>query len=1223
MKYTTGENSGNSHNMCGTNDQTPKTFDFARNQSPITFSEQVTTVTRFFEGWNDCERTVVIYALLKRLRYPSLKFLQYAIDHALTQSLGSDSNLSSVIIDINANNPSYLQNLLNAYRTLHLNDAVDALTSGSLDKESMPCYGSDFQITNCDERKLYEKKKEILCEVLNMLPLLKPGNDDAKLAYLALVPAAVRDTMNQRVPTELVQQIFSYLLIHPAISNEDRRSLSVWLRHLEDHLHATDKLTDPKNPNNYTINQSIAAGSDASVSSITSSSSMSNNSMSSSGSSAAGHISTSHTMPRSIDWQTIAPPSKQHHLVQQTPLPQPKSHPDWSSFPRRDSGFSNSCLNNLSGISSSSSGSSCSNRRNSSITDQLCDNFNGINLNELGSSQNKMGLSLGIATIGCDTNPEESSLVNGVAAAAAATAGTAIPGLFGNSNNTPMINIVASGANDTSLCASSSANNPNNDDHDTSFSKNGTEIVDFEPHVTINVSEECKNGASVPAGHEQNANNQLQQKSQMEFTSMTASNYEQMDVTRWSLDGKLGALKTRRSNSLTTQAISTSSSSSNSSVITVNDNCSNSTENLAQFANKPRSFSLSIEHQRGVLANSGSDTRLDDFKPGYIKFQTRNVGMSNIGLWLKSLRLHKYIDLFKNMTYEDMLCITEEYLQGLGVTKGASHKLALCIEKLKDRSPHLSKLEQDLRNGQTKIQAAVEDLANMVLSPMKPVEAFTSGASEDNVALGFLKVVDIVSSMIQHDTGASQDEENINVLMWVLDRSIHNEAFVNQSTQLKELKFKLSKLKMSIGHKAHHVKNGSVGNLNKPRWGGKSRKCDVKNGSNDRINHRKNSNDTLNFSINGVPSAQQQQHHGIHTQPADFEKVAHLNVGANNSGNNGVSQQQYKSSSYPNFMSNQHQQGKQQHQNHHSQLSQQQQQMQPAVLSHHAHFPALPSHQQQQQPQHHRRSLNNLIVVSGGPQQAQKMTFKPGQGIVPVVPTSTESQLRRTSLTTTITNQSSNNVNLPSAFAPSVGNVAAGNGDTSKQKQNILQAQHQQQTKQTMTSAVMVSTDELALGGVIGPQQQPQQHSHLINNNSSMLNNNLLCQQQQQQLQLLAAAAAAVGNSCRNSNLLNCLCNVNANGSNNCSKTNCCSVNNANSCSNLPTQFIEPHSGNQRSSLATPATMPLLNNINMSLKDKFPTKGSLSNSAAVNMNDINSLDQLETLCLQMTEQAIN
>ncbi|XP_075164206.1 sterile alpha motif domain containing protein 4 smaug isoform X2 [Haematobia irritans] len=923
------------------------------------FCEQVNTVTNFFEKWNDCERTVVMYALLKRLRYPSLKFLQYSIDNTLTQNMGSSSNLSTVVIDVNANNPSYLQNLLNAYKTFHLGDLVDTLSSSSSDKDSMPsCYGSDFQLTHCDERKLYGKKEDILHEVLNMLPLLKPGNDEAKMIYLSLIPLAVKDTIRQIVPTELVQQIFSYMLIHSAVSSEDRRSLNGWLRHLEEHLQSSNNcasfnmgLAPPHIQNsNFISNQSSLMGSlllenptmTTSGSSATSSSSsalsISSTASNASVASSFGNLtqncnsttiaSQSIMGSRNTDWQTIQPPSRQQQLQQQQQQQTKQTSSitsDWSSLVKSN----NNNNNNNTGPINNSAGNSVANVGvvvnvgNSgvvgNITDQLCDNLNGITLNELASSQNSLGLNLGTSIVDSlgggvvDTN-NCASLVNGLAAAAAsATAASSssvatTPSLFGPQTN-PIINII----NNNNNC-SSQLNGI--EDHDTSFSKNGTEILDFDPNVnTMNNCDSCSNSSS----------NLGQLPPQMGYASILMSNCgDQLDINRWSLDSKFAALKTRRSNSLTTQTISSSASSSNSSVITVNDNCSNSTENLAQFANKPRSFSLSIEHHRGSLTNSGSDTRLDDFKPNYIKFQTRNVGMSSIGLWLKSLRLHKYIELFKNMTYEDMLQISEEYLQSLGVTKGASHKLALCIEKLKERSNHLAKMEHELLNGQLKLQAAVEELANIVLTPMKPIELVAAG--DDNVALMFLKIVDLVCTIAQKDPYAVVDDDNISVILWILDRSIHNEAFVNHVNQLKELKFKLSKLKMSLTPKMHHAKNGSNGNLNKPRWNGKTRKCDQKNGSNDRINHRKNSNDMLNFSL----SCLQQQHHH-NQQISDYDKFNH-------STNN----------NYKNY----------QHQN----------------------FPALPQQQQQHNPQH-RRSLNNLIVVSGV-QQPQKMIFQPGQAIL-------------------------------------------------------------------------------------------------------------------------------------------------------------------------------------------------------------------------------------------------
>ncbi|KPU78127.1 uncharacterized protein Dana_GF10132, isoform C [Drosophila ananassae] len=1021
----------------------------ASQASNALFCEQVTTVTNLFEKWNDCERTVVMYALLKRLRYPSLKFLQYSIDSTLTQNLGtSQTNLSSVVIDINANNPVYLQNLLNAYKTFQPCDLLDAMSSSSSDKDSMPCYGSDFQITTsaqCDERKLFARKEDILNEVLNMLPLLKPGNEEAKVIYLTLIPVAVKDTMQQIVPTELVQQIFSYLLIHPAISSEDRRSLNIWLRHLEDHIQAAAAGLTNRSYFLQPSPQLVVGGSS------TGSGSCSSSSATSSSTASCSSVTSGSRSSRTNDWQTIAPPSKhlQHKLS------------DW-----RGSGSSGSI-------------------------NPLCDNLNGITRNELASSQTQNSLGL--------TLDSTSSLVNGVVAGAAAGS---------------MLGIAGGGHS--------------GDDHDTSFSKNGTEILDFDP-TTADVGEACSLASSSNLCGAPDTNPQQQLLQPPPYASILMGD-QFGDINRWSLDSKIAALKTRRSNSLTTQTISSCSSSSNSSVITVNDNCSNSTENLAQFANKPRSFSLSIEHQRGVLANSGSDTRLDEFKPNYIRFHTRNVGMSGIGLWLKSLRLHKYIELFKNMTYEEMLLITEDFLQSVGVTKGASHKLALCIEKLKERANILKRVEQDLVTGQMKLSTAVEELTNIVLTPMKPLDAL--GPPEENIGLRFLKVIDIVSNTLQQDPYAAQDDETLGVFMWILDRSIHNEAFMNHANQLKELKFKLSKLKSSLP-KLHHVKaaGGGVngGNINKPRWNGKTRKCDTKNGSNDRINNRKNSNDMLNFSLNCLQHPQL-PHHPQQGPPPPLP-LPQFDYNGYNSGPS--HQPQYKSSSYPSFMGNPQQQQQQQQQpqppksHHHGQQQQQMQQM----LQQHNHFPALPQQTPPQQAQPHRRSLNNLILVAGGPQQPQQLIFKPGQGV--------------------LTNNGSNDNLLTQQQQP--------------RKLSGGVASSEQQPKKTMAAVVMVSN----------PSQSQEQIGSNNNNNNSMLNNNLI---NQQQLQLLAAAVA--------------------------------------SCPSTSTS-TSVGGGGIVSGLTGGAC-----------GHNLCHQSSKNNNHAVDhclgmMNDFKSLEQLETLCRQMTEQAMN
>lgn len=256
-------------------------------------------------------------------------------------------------------------------------------------------------------------------------------------------------------------------------------------------------------------------------------------------------------------------------------------------------------------------------------------------------------------------------------------------------------------SNNTNTGGNSSNGGGGTDDHHVSFSKNGTEIFDFDyddfKSNTQIAFDLCGNDfLTVPGG------------------GMAGGVWD-------------AAIKTRRSNSLTT---ATSSSHSNT--------CS-SAENLANIAQKPRSFSLSGESLRSNLTSHGSETRLDDMnKPNYLRYSSHNVGMSGIGQWLKSLRLHKYVWLFTHLTYEQMLDITEEYLENLGVTKGARHKLVLCIQKLKERSSMLHQMETELMTGLKQPHQVLEEMTNIVMTPMKPVDMY----NKDDVAALFFKVLD-------------------------------------------------------------------------------------------------------------------------------------------------------------------------------------------------------------------------------------------------------------------------------------------------------------------------------------------------------------------------------------------------------------------------------------------------------------------------------------------------
>lgn len=67
---------------------------------------------------------------------------------------------------------------------------------------------------------------------------------------------------------------------------------------------------------------------------------------------------------------------------------------------------------------------------------------------------------------------------------------------------------------------------------------------------------------------------------------------------------------------------------------------------------------------------------------------------TDVGSWLKALRLHKYIWLFAQLSYDEMIALTEEKLEAAGVTKGARHKIILSITKLKDRYNTLCQMEE-------------------------------------------------------------------------------------------------------------------------------------------------------------------------------------------------------------------------------------------------------------------------------------------------------------------------------------------------------------------------------------------------------------------------------------------------------------------------------------------------------------------------------------------------
>ncbi|XP_076661688.1 sterile alpha motif domain containing protein 4 smaug [Halictus rubicundus] len=169
------------------------------------FCEQVGELTRVFSQWNECEQTVVLYALLRRIPAVQARFLAQAVQH----SLHSVSELDTQ--ELNANNPAFINSLLSESTEVAIN------------------------------------------QLLTHLPLLRPGNVECKQCYLVAIPELVSHCVTTGQYTEQIQQLLSYTLIHPAITSQDRRSLTQWLRHLEERISGTPPIHSLEEYTNSTI----------------------------------------------------------------------------------------------------------------------------------------------------------------------------------------------------------------------------------------------------------------------------------------------------------------------------------------------------------------------------------------------------------------------------------------------------------------------------------------------------------------------------------------------------------------------------------------------------------------------------------------------------------------------------------------------------------------------------------------------------------------------------------------------------------------------------------------------------------------------------------------------------------------------------------------------------------------------------------------------------------
>ncbi|NWR95569.1 SMAG2 protein, partial [Furnarius figulus] len=212
------------------------------------------------------------------------------------------------------------------------------------------------------------------------------------------------------------------------------------------------------------------------------------------------------------------------------------------------------------------------------------------------------------------------------------------------------------------------------------------------------------------------------------------------------------------------------------------------------------------------VASSGSEHTEEP--GGRNSFQEDGSGMKDVPSWLKSLRLHKYAALFAQMSYEEMMTLTEHHLESQNVTKGARHKIALSIQKLRERQSVLRALEKDILEGGN-LWTALQELQQILVTPIKafrpapaappptgtpdgappgpPPDAFVPSPAPDAEAPAapvpdgdipgqFTRVMGKVCTQL---LVSRPDEENITSYLQLLEKCLSHEAFTE--TQKKRL----------------------------------------------------------------------------------------------------------------------------------------------------------------------------------------------------------------------------------------------------------------------------------------------------------------------------------------------------------------------------------------------------------------------------------------------------
>ncbi|CAH3043577.1 unnamed protein product, partial [Pocillopora meandrina] len=159
------------------------------------FRDQVSTLVDWFGRWNECEQTIALYTLLKRISTIQAKFLSLILEHTFRED-----SFEVQMMQRRANDKEFLGNLIR------------------------------------------ESKDVAVKQLLIHLPLLNPRNDDARHEYLHLLPKILNHTVEHSVHQEECRQLLSLAVVHPAFPAHERTYLHHWLSKLDQSLGVQERM---------------------------------------------------------------------------------------------------------------------------------------------------------------------------------------------------------------------------------------------------------------------------------------------------------------------------------------------------------------------------------------------------------------------------------------------------------------------------------------------------------------------------------------------------------------------------------------------------------------------------------------------------------------------------------------------------------------------------------------------------------------------------------------------------------------------------------------------------------------------------------------------------------------------------------------------------------------------------------------------------------------------